>query len=244
MQEAEGRRRQMELEATVIKAAEAERQRITALADAERQRMSLEAEGRAAALRAQAAAEGEAAKIRGAAEAEASRLRGLAEADVIKAKGEAEAEAMRVKAAAYHEYNQAAVLDKVITNLPEMVRAIAEPLSKVDKISILSTGGANGSNLGASRITGDVVTMLAQIPALLEALTGTRMSDLMARVPGLTVDGTAAATTDDATPSNGAVTSEEAKPVEAEKPVPPTAPVVTEPVAASNNNSKPKSPSA
>ncbi len=201
VQEAEGHRRQMELEATVIKVAEAERQRVQALADAERQRISLEAEGRAAALRAQAAAEAEAAKIRGAAEAEAARLKGLAEAEVIRAKGEAEAEAMRVKAAAYHEYNQAAVLDKVISNLPEVVRAIAEPLAKVDKISIVSTGGANGSNLGASRVTGDVVNMLAQVPAILEALTGTRMSDLMARVPGLagTVDGTAAP--DGATPS-------------------------------------------
>jgi hypothetical protein len=121
---------------------------------------------------------------------EAARLRGLAEADVIRAKGEAEAEAMRTKAAAYNEYNQAAVLDKIITNLPEMVRAIAEPLSKVDKISIVSTGGANGSNLGASRITGDVVNMMAQMPVILEALTGVRMSDLMARVPGLrTVEG-------------------------------------------------------
>ncbi|HEX5571160.1 MAG TPA: SPFH domain-containing protein, partial [Ktedonobacterales bacterium] len=138
VQEAESQRRQMELEATVIKAADAEKQRIETLAAAERQRMALEAEGRAAALRAQAAAEAEATRIRGAAEAEAARLRGLAEAEVIRAKGEAEAEAMRVKAAAYHEYNQAAVLDKVIANLPEMVRAMAEPLSKVDKISIVS----------------------------------------------------------------------------------------------------------
>ncbi|HEV8192401.1 MAG TPA: SPFH domain-containing protein [Ktedonobacterales bacterium] len=244
VQEAEARRRQMELEATVIKAAEAEKQRITNLADAERQRMSLEADGRAAALRAQASAEAEAAKIRGAAEAEASRLRGLAEAEVIRAKGEAEAEAMRVKAAAYHEYNQAAVLDKVITNLPEMVKAIAEPLSKVDKISILSTGGANGSNLGASRVTGDVVTMLAQIPALLEALTGTRMSDLMARVPGLTVDGTASATSDSGTPQNGATTSESARPAEAEKPVASAEPVAASRVAAANNNAKPASPNA
>jgi flotillin len=190
VQEAEGHRRQMELEATVIKAAEAEKQRVTQIADAEKQRMSLEAEGRAAALRAQASAEAEAAKVRGAADAEAARLRGMAEADVIRAKGEAEAEAMRVKAAAYNEYNQAAVLDKVITNLPEIVRAIAEPLSKVDKISIVSTGGANGSNLGASRVTGEVVNMLAQMPVILEALTGVKMSDLMARVPGLrTVEG-------------------------------------------------------
>jgi hypothetical protein len=113
---------------------------------------------------------------------------------VIRAKGEAEAEAMRVKAAAYHEYNAAAVLDKVISNLPEVVRALAEPLSKVDKISIVSTGSGgadgNGSSLGMSRLTGDLVTMLAQVPAILETLTGVKMSDLMARVPGLTVDGT------------------------------------------------------
>src|SRR5512146_320504 len=185
VQEAEAHRRQMELEATVIKAADAEKQPVETLASAERQRLSLEAEGRAAALRAQAAAEAEATRIRGAAEAEAARLRGLAEAEVIRAKGEAEAEAMRVKAAAYHEYNQAAVLDKVIANLPEMVRAMAEPLAKVDKISIVSTGsGANG-NLGASRITGDMVNMLAQTPAILEALTGVRLADLMARVPGM-----------------------------------------------------------
>ncbi len=196
VQEAEGERRKMELEATVVRSADAERQRVQTLAEAERQRITLEAEGRAAALRAQAGAEADAAKIRGAAQAEATRLTGLAQADVIRAQGEAEAEAMRVKAAAYHEYNQAAVLDKVITNLPEVVRAIAEPLAKVDKISIVSTGGANGSNLGASRITGDVVNMLAQVPVILEALTGTRMSDLMSRVPGLSVDGT--------THSNGA----------------------------------------
>ncbi len=195
VQEAEAHRRQMELDATVIKAADAERQRIQALAEAERQRLALEAEGKASALRAQAAAEAEAAKIRGAAEAEAARLRGLAEAQVIQAKGEAEAEAMRVKAAAYTEYNQAALLDKVVGNLPEIVRALAEPLSKVDRISIVSTGSSDG-NLGASRVTGDMVAMLAQVPAVLQAVTGLRMDELLARVPGLrgVVDATASAT--------------------------------------------------
>src|SRR5262249_1047693 len=135
-------------------------------------------------------------------EAEAARMRGLAEAEVIRAKGEAEAQAMRTKAAAYQEYNQAAVLDKVITNLPEVVKAMAEPLSKVDKISIVSTGGANGTgSLGASRLTGDLVTMLAQVPAILEVLTGTKFSDLMARVPGLTV-------VDSTVKVNGSATSE------------------------------------
>ncbi|HEV7129924.1 MAG TPA: SPFH domain-containing protein [Ktedonobacterales bacterium] len=196
VQEAEGQRRQMELEATVIKQANAEKQRVETMADAEKQRASLEAEGRATALRAQAGAEAEAARVRGAAEADATRLKGLAQADVIRAQGEAEAEAMRVKAAAYHEYNQAAVLDKLITNLPEVVRALAEPLSKVDKISIVSTGnGANGGSLGASRITGDMVNILAQVPALIEALTGAKVGNLIERIPGLsdgtTVEGTA-----------------------------------------------------
>src|SRR5262249_13010774 len=209
VQEAEASRRKMELEATVVRAAEAERQRVQALAEAERQRISLEAEGRAAALRAQAAAEAEAAKIRGAAEAEAARLRGLAEAEVIRAKGEAEAEAMRVKAAAYNEYNQAAVLDKVIMNLPEVVRAIAEPLAKVDKISIVSTGGGTNGNLGANRLTGDIVNIAAQVPLLLEALTGPRMSDLMGRVPGLKDAGAASSAPGEASaPANGAQPTE------------------------------------
>jgi flotillin len=185
VQEAEAARRQKELEATVVRAAEAERARVEQLAQADRQRTSLEAEGRALALRAQAAAEAEAAKIRGEAEAQAARARGLAEAEVIRAKGEAEAEAMRVKAAAYQEYNQAAVLDKVIGNLPAIVTALAEPLSKVDRISILSTGSGSNGNLGASRVTNDIVNIVAQVPMLIEALTGAKMDDLLKRVPGL-----------------------------------------------------------
>src|SRR5262249_58953796 len=105
-------------------------------------------------------------------------------------------------------HSPAALPDKVITNRPKMVKPLAEPLSKVDKISIISTGGANGTNgLGASRLTGDLVTMLAQVPALLEVLTGTKFSDLMARVPGLTtVDGSA--TAGGATNGNGSASSQ------------------------------------
>ena len=48
---------------------------------------------------------------------------------------------MNVKAEAYQEWNQAAVVDKLLTNMADVVRAMAEPLSKVDKITIVSTGG-------------------------------------------------------------------------------------------------------
>src|SRR5436305_10766193 len=197
VQQAEIQRRELELQATIQQAAEAERRRIARTAEAERQRIFLEAQGQADATKARGIGDAEANKARGLADAEANRARGMADAEVIKAKGlaeaeviratgEAEADAMKVKAAAFHEYNQAAVLDKLLTGMPEIVRAIAEPLSKVDKVTIVSTGGGNdGHGLGASRLTGDIVNMVAQVPALFELLSGTRIGDLMSRVPAL-----------------------------------------------------------
>ena len=138
--------------------AEIERQRIETLAAAERQRTTVEAEGRASAIRAQ----------------------GEAEAEIIFKKGDAEARAMNVKAEAYQEYNQAAVVDKLITGLPEIVKALASPLSNVDKITIVSTG--NGSSAGMHKITGDITEMAAQVPALFEALSGMQMSDLLGKI--------------------------------------------------------------
>ena len=94
---------------------------------------------------------------------------------------------MRIKAEAYNQYNQAAVLDKLLTGLPEMVRALAEPLSKVDRVTIVSTGSdGQNSGVGASRLTGDLINMLAQVPALFEMLSGgVKLEDLMGRIPGL-----------------------------------------------------------
>jgi flotillin len=158
VQDAEIARRERELIATVLKPAEIERQRIETLAEAERQRLIKEAEGRASATRAQ----------------------GEAEAEIIFKKGESEAKAMNVKAEAYQEYNQAAVVDKLITGLPEVVRALAEPLSKVDKVTIVSTG--NGDAAGSYKLTGDITKIAAQVPALFEALSGMQMSDLLSKV--------------------------------------------------------------
>src|SRR5436305_2603261 len=186
VQEAEIKRRELELQATIQKPAEAERRRIETTAEAERQRLILEAHGQADAVKARGFGEAEANRARGFAEAEVKKAQGLSESEVIRARGLAEAEVIRVKAAAFHEYNQAAVLDKLLTGMPEMVRAIAEPLSKVDKVTIVSTGSSNGNNgLGASRLTGDIVNMVAQVPALFELLSGTRIGDLMNRVPDL-----------------------------------------------------------
>ena len=91
---------------------------------------------------------------------------------------------MHVKAEAYTQYSQAAVLDKLLTGLPEVVRALSEPLAKVDKITIVSTGGDHTA-MGASQITADLTRMVAQAPALFEALTGLKVAELMERLPGL-----------------------------------------------------------
>jgi len=158
VQQAEIERREKELIATVLKPAEIERQRIETLANAEKMRLSVEAEGAASSVRA----------------------RGEAEADIIFKKGDAEARAMNVKAEAFQEYNQAAVIDKLFTSLPEIVAALATPLSKVDKITVVSTG--NGDTAGVNKITGDITKMAAQVPALFEALSGMQMSDLLSKV--------------------------------------------------------------
>jgi flotillin len=87
---------------------------------------------------------------------------------------------MNVKAAAYQEFNQAAIVDKLISNMPEVVRALAAPLANVDKITIVSTG--DGSAAGMHKITGDITQMAAQIPALFETLSGMPLSELFSKV--------------------------------------------------------------
>ncbi|PYQ31287.1 MAG: flotillin [Acidobacteria bacterium] len=158
VEEAEILRHEKELIATVLKGAEVERMRIETLASAERQRLITEAEGRANSVRAE----------------------GEAEAEIIFKKGEAEAKAMNVKAVAYQEWNQAAVVDRLITQMPEVVRAMAAPLANVDRITIVSTGDGNAA--GAHKITGDLATIAAQVPALFEALSGMKMDELLAKV--------------------------------------------------------------
>jgi flotillin len=110
-------------------------------------------------------------------------VQGEAEAAVIFQKGEAEAKAMNVKAEAYQEWTQAAVVDRLISSMPEVVRAMSEPLSKVDKITIVSTGGEG--SVGANKLTGDLTKIAAQVPALFEALSGMDMHELMANVKSM-----------------------------------------------------------
>jgi len=146
IEELEIARRQKELESNVVKPADARKYQIKAEAEAEGFRIEAEAKGKA----------------------EAMMLEGNAEAEKLKQKGLAEAEAMLKKAQSWEKYNQAAILELYLQNLPELARAVAEPLSKIDKIVLV--GGDKGT--GATKITSQVADVLAQMPDVVESLTG------------------------------------------------------------------------
>ena len=172
VQEQETLRREKELEATVRKPAEAKQYEIETLANAQKYEIEARAAGEAAAIR-----------QRGEAVADAARARGLAEADVTLKKGLAEAEAMEKKAAAWKQYNQAAIIQQLIEALPEVASAISQPLAQTDRIVVISNG--DGAGAGASKISGDITSIIAQVPATIEALTGMDLNESISQLPGI-----------------------------------------------------------
>ena len=183
LQQQEIQRRQRELEANVQKPADAERYRVETLANAKKFQLETEAAGAAAAQKANGFAAADVAKAAGLAEAAAHQAKGLAEAAIIEAQGKATAESMRLKAESFKEYNQAAIIELLVKVLPEIAGRISEPLSKMDKMVVINSG--NGPGGGASKVTGDVTQIMAQLPPVLEALTGVKLEKLLEQVPAL-----------------------------------------------------------
>ncbi len=178
LQQLEIQRKERELESSVKKPAEAERYKIETLAEAERARQIAMAQAQAEKIRLQGLAEAEIEKARGLAEAEAEKARGLAEAEVIEAQGIAQAKAMMNKAQAWKMYNQAAIIELIVDKFPELARSMAEPLSKVDKIVMVS-----GDGVGPSKLTRDVASTLATLPEVVKQLTGVDMNSLISKLP-------------------------------------------------------------
>ena len=177
VEEQEIERRERELDASIRRPAEAERFRLETIATGDRFDAIAEAE-----------AEQERLRLLGLGEADAIRAKGEAEADATRAQGLAEAEAMRVKAEAWKQYGQAAVIDKLLESLPEIAEAIAQPLAKTDRIVMIS--GGNDTSMGASRITGEVTQIIAQLPEIIESLTGIDILAMLKELPGVaTTDG-------------------------------------------------------
>ena len=119
----------------------AEAERDAQIAAAEAERRVIEAHAEAELFRSQK--EAEAKLISAQKEAEAQFILAQKEAEAIRLKGEAEAEAMTKKAEAMQLYGQAAMMQMIVDKLPEMARAVSEPLSKTDKIILFGEGGAS-----------------------------------------------------------------------------------------------------
>ncbi|MBD5466035.1 MAG: flotillin family protein [Lachnospiraceae bacterium] len=168
------------LDAQVKKKAEADKFARQQLADAElyeRQRdaeaKKYEAQQEAEALKAQAEAD----KYAKEQEAAGIRTKGLAEAEAIRAKAVAEAEGIEKKAEAMTKMGEAAVLEMYFKALPEVVRNAAEPLTKVDKITMYGDGNS-------AKLMKDVMNTLNQVTDGLKESTGVDLNAVLSGFVG------------------------------------------------------------
>jgi flotillin len=199
VQEQEVLRREKELEATVVKKAEADRRAavlraqgeqeaaileaegqkraMIAAAEAESEKLQKEGFGRASAVEAEGRAEAERIKALGLAEAQKIEAQGLAQAKAVEAQGLAEAAAIKEKAAAWREFNDAARLQTILEKLPSIIeatapalKAISEPLGNIDKVVMIDHGGVDANGHGAGGINRFAQTGPTMIFALLQQL--------------------------------------------------------------------------
>lgn len=108
-------------------------------------------------------------------EARGIRMVGEAEAEAIKAKGLAEAEAMEKKAEAYQKYNSAAMAEMLINVLPDIAGKIAEPLTKIDKITLIGGDGGNG----VDSIAGNVPAVMAKLFESMKETVGIDLNEIV-----------------------------------------------------------------
>lgn len=166
--EKEAIKREKELEASIKKDADAQKYKHEKEAEANKFKEIQEAEARSKSI-----------ELEGMARAKATREEGRAEAEIIREKGNAEAEAMAKKAEAFRMYNEAAVTQMIIEKLPEIAKSIAEPLSKTEKIVIVDSGSGKEGGKGASKVTGYVTDIMAQLPETVNALTGIDLNEVI-----------------------------------------------------------------
>ncbi|MET7414047.1 flotillin family protein [Streptomyces rubiginosohelvolus] len=186
-----------ELDTKVRKPADAARYQ--AEQEAEARRIALVKEAEADAQRSRLTGEGE--KLHRSALADAVRIEGEAEAASIAAKGAAEAEAMQKKADAFAQYGDAAVLQMLVEVLPSVVAKASEPLSAIDKMTVISTDGA-------SQLARTVTDNVSQGMELLSSTTGVDLASLLENLKNRTTTVPAPTATPDASASASAANGE------------------------------------
>lgn len=167
-------RRDKELDAEIRRTADAER--YAAEQDAEAGRYRVKADAEASRDRRLLEAEAERANLEAIASGRSFEERelGKARADAILNTGQAEAEAMSKKAAAFAEYEEAATLELLVSRLPDVARAVAEPIGNVKNITIIDTEGA-------SKLTKLTANTVKQLDEVVESFTGASLSAMVSR---------------------------------------------------------------
>ncbi len=98
-------------------------------------------------------------------------------------KGVAEAQAKQKIAEAFEQFGQAAVMDMILKMLPEHAKQVASPISNIDKITVVDTGGS-GANGGANKVTGYATDLMASLQESLKASSGIDVKDLLENFSG------------------------------------------------------------
>jgi flotillin len=203
----EADRKQKELIATTIRPAEADADaqvkraegeklsRIAAAqADAERVRLAGQAEANIQVMKGEANAR--VTEVNAEATAKQTTLEGNAEAGIVLSKGEAEAKALALRAEAYRQFNEAAVIQTVLSMLPEIVRAAAEPMGRIDQLTVLS-------NDGASELVRNTTRTVTEASATVKGLTGIDVPALIGSSMGARFGGNGAPGPSGSAPGGG-----------------------------------------
>lgn len=183
LEEKEILRRERQYDSEVKKKADADRYSVEQAAAANKAKQIAEAEANKYRIEAMAKAEAERVRLDGLSKAEAQKAQGTAEAEIIRLKGLAEAEAKEKIAEAFEQFGQAAILDMIIKMLPEYAKQVASPLSNIDKITVVDTGGS-GENGGANKITGYATNLMATLQESLKASSGIDVKELIENYSG------------------------------------------------------------
>ncbi|WP_342432897.1 flotillin family protein [Neobacillus sp. FSL H8-0543] len=183
LEEKEILRRERQYDSEVKKKADADRYSVEQAAAADKSKQMAEAEANKYRIEAMAKADAERIRLDGLAKAESEKAQGQTEAEIIRLKGLAEAEAKEKIAQAFEQFGQAAILDMIIKMLPEYAKQVASPLSNIEKITVVDTGGS-GVNGGANKITGYATNLMAGLQESLKATSGIDVKELIETYAG------------------------------------------------------------